>query len=341
MRFFRLVFMAAFGAALMACSAPEKTVEETKTSENCPVELIVLGVGQDAGAPQIGNPGDPAWKDPSKRLYATSLGLLDHENGKRYLFEATPDIRKQMQVMDEIMPPDGEGPYIDGVFITHAHIGHYAGLMFLGRESMGAKGVPVYVLPRMKKFLENNGPWSQLVELGNIEVYELERDAVELPKGLFESFEKQLSENVSIIAEKVPHRDEFSETAAFLIDGPRKNLFFVPDIDSWEEWEAVGAVLSDDYSLGTLVKVQDFALLDATFYDDNELPGRDMSKIPHPRVTESMDLIDAAGDETLKNKVRFIHINHTNPLRDRNSDAFYEMTTRGYELAYRGERFCL
>ena len=60
-----------------------------------------------------------------------------------------------------------------------------------------------------------------------------------------------------------------------------------------------------------------------------------------PQANETMDLIDAANDDSLKDKVRFIHINHTNPLRDQNSEAFRHITERGYKLAYRGERFCL
>ena len=301
------------------------------SSSKCSVELVVLGIGQDAGAPQIGNPDDPAWKDPNKRLYATSLGLLDHENGKRYLFEATPDIREQMQIMDGLLPYDGEGPYIDGIFLTHAHIGHYAGLMFLGRESMGAQGVPVYAMPRMKIYLETNGPWSQLVELGNIKlqpVYPEDADSI------------TFDNTFAVMAETVPHRDEYSETAAYSLIGPDKTAYFVPDIDQWELPPSSFTSRIDDYFPYKLEQY-DYAFLDATFFDDNELPGRDMSQIPHPRVTVSMNFIEFSDDEDIKEKVRFIHINHTNPLRDQNSDAYRDMTKRGFSLAQRGERFCL
>ncbi len=321
------------GLALAACAPVETQQAEVKPTENCPVELVVLGVGQDAGAPQIGNPDDPAWKDPSKKLYATSLGLLDHENGKRYLFEATPDIREQMQIMDTLLPYDGEGPYIDGIFLTHAHIGHYGGLMFLGRESMGAKGVPVYAMPRMKAYLETNGPWSQLVELENIELIDQSE-----PNGLFlDSLSKiaDFEADIEVSGFIVPHRDEYSETAGYLIINTKTQdaMVFIPDVDQWDSNVELVSSVSDP-------KMK-YAFIDATFYDDNELSGRDMSKIPHPRVTESMDLIEAAGDDSLKDKIRFIHINHTNPLRDKNSAAYKAMTERGFKLAYRGEQFCL
>ena len=308
-----------------------KSSKKTLAAE-CPLELVVLGIGQDAGAPQIGNPDDPAWSNPSKRLYATSLGLLDHENGKRYLFEATPDIREQMQILDEIMPARSDGPYVDGVFLTHAHIGHYAGLMFLGRESMGTKGVPVFAMPRMADYLENNGPWSQLVALGNIDlkdwIVESDLYRVELEGGNY------------VFAKLVPHRDEYSETAAFYIASKRTSALFVPDIDDWESWQT-GPEWGNGSALIQYLKEGGYAFVDATFYNDNELPGRDMSKIPHPRVTETMELAKKLGNPDTPSKIHFIHINHTNPIRDPKSSQSQFVEDAGFNIARRGDRFCL
>ena len=299
-----------------------KSSKKTLAAE-CPLELVVLGIGQDAGAPQIGNPDDPAWSDPSKRLYATSLGLLDHENGKRYLFEATPDIREQMQILDEIMPARSDGPYVDGVFLTHAHIGHYAGLMFLGRESMGTKGVPVYAMPRMADYLLNNGPWSQLVDLENIEIKPLTEENAET------------FSDMQVTPYLVPHRDEYSETVAFVIKGPNRSVFFVPDIDDWDKWA------DESYnSLESQVSSADLSYLDATFFDDHELPGRDMSQIPHPRVSDTIERLQYLPFSDRAN-VRFIHINHTNPLRDPRSDASGYVDRQQFGVAKRGDRECL
>ncbi len=326
-------------AMITACGSDASQSTYNNAEKSCSIELVILGIGQDAGAPQIGNPGDPAWSDPSQRLYATSLGLLDHENNKRYLFEATPDIRAQMQIMDQILPPDGEGPYLDGVFLTHAHIGHYAGLMFLGRESMGAKGVPVYAMPRMAEYLETNGPWSQLVELGNIE---LEHPAFSLS---LSGNDEQVT-SLTVMPLQVPHRDEYSETVGYLIGGNSKSVLFIPDIDDWESWNSVGEdswVFGDqtDPLIKGLMGFVDYAFVDATFYDDNELPGRDMSQIPHPRVTETMALVKSIGNDALKDKVHFIHINHTNPIRDPKSEQSRFVESEGFNIARRGERFCL
>ncbi len=288
-------------------------------TEQCERELVVLGAGQDAGAPQIGNA-----EDDGPRLLPSSLGLIDRAEGKRYLFDATPAITEQLAMLDAIEPPK-EGLGIDGIFLTHAHVGHYMGLAYLGREAAGAKDVPVYAMPRMAEFLRSNGPWSQLVELGNIDIQPIQP-----------LHTTQVTSMFSVINAPVPHRDEFSETAGFAtlyLSG--RNATYIPDIDGWAELEAkTGEPLSKTVRMG------DYLFIDATFWDDNELPGRDMSEIPHPRVTETMDLLQDLPDEE-RAKVHFIHYNHTNPIRDPASPESAEVERRGFNIARRGDRFCL
>ena len=227
-------------------------------------------------------------------------------------------------MLDSIEPPK-EGLGLDGIFLTHAHIGHYLGLAYLGREAAGAQSVPVYALPRMTEFLRTNGPWNQLVELQNIALREMTaKDPVTLPGG------------TSVSALVVPHRDEYSETAGFVIKSPAgKSAMFIPDIDSWSEWED-----EQGMQLPEVVKTMDLLFVDATFFDDGELPGRDMSKIPHPRVTETMELLADMSDEQ-RAKVHFIHYNHSNPIRDPESEQSAMVAKRGFGIARRGARFCL
>ena len=310
-----------FGAALIcglsACSSPHH-------ARSCDVEFIILGTAQDAGAPQIGNQDDLAWRDAALKRHATSAALVKHQSGSRYLFEATPDMRKQLFLLDEMAPPKTDGPLgLSGVFLTHAHIGHYAGLIFAGHESAGTKGLNVYAMPRMGDYLTRNGPWSQLVDFGNIALQPL-------AAGKFAALEA----GVSVTPYQVPHRDEFSETVGFEIAAGNKAVLFLPDIDSWDEWENYGQTIE-----GRLAAV-DYGFLDATFYDDNELPGRDMSAIPHPRLKGSMDRFDKL-PEAEREKVRFIHFNHTNPARFENSEASKHIADRGYKLAKEGESYCL
>ena len=243
--------------------------------------------------------------------------MIDPLGNKKYLFEATPDFPAQFYKL-EMEAPSGRYE-LAGVFLTHAHIGHYTGLMFLGHEVMGASGVPVYAMPRMTRYLEENGPWSQLVSFNNIELTPLKNNQVV-------SFD-----SLRVTAFLVPHRDEYSETVGFRIDGPNKSAIFIPDINKWSEWQT---------DLAELVKTVDYALIDATFFADGELPGRDMSKVPHPFVTESMELL---GELPAKDraKIWFIHMNHTNPLLNPDSAESKSVQSRGFNIAVEGMRLTL
>lgn len=284
--------------------------------------LAVLGIAQDAGYPQAGCGRAccaRAWADPKQRRSVVCMAIVDPVSHQRWLLECTPDFREQLHRLNQIAP-SRHRIGLDGIFLTHAHIGHYAGLIHLGREVMGADRVPVYAMPRMKHFLETSGPWSQLVSAEKIAIRELANGRV-----------VRLNERLSVTPLLVPHRDEYSETVGFRIQGPTKSALFLPDIDKWDRW---------DTKIENVISDVDVAWLDGTFFADGELPGRDMSKIPHPFIAESInrfgDLTDAE-----RNKVRFLHFNHTNPVLDPNSRAAESVREAGHHLAAEGERFGL
>ena len=302
-----------------ACASPPNV----QAPGVCDVELIVLGVGQDGGAPQLGRDDDPAWSEPGLRQNATALGLRDVRSGRRWLFEATPDIREQLHVFSLLAPPaSAENGGLSGVFLTHAHIGHYAGLMFFGHESMGAQRLNVYAMPRMADFLTHNGPWSQLVSYHNVMLVPMERGAL-----------VALTPSLAVTPFDVPHRQEFSEVVGYRIDGPSRSALFLPDIDSWEQWEAAGVRIEDEISS------VDVAFLDATFFANGEIPGRDMSGFPHPFIVHSMERLSTLAPSE-RAKVRFIHFNHTNPVRF-DSPERRQVVAAGFNLAETGERHCL
>jgi len=307
------LFGALFLLAMLGC---ERAQDEKHQPTSDQPYLVVLGVAQDAGYPQAGQTKEWDQVKSGKRTLglATSLGLVDPISKERWLFEATPHFNRQLDLMDELSTT-AQYPY-DGIFLTHAHIGHYTGLMHLGREAMGTKQVPVYTMPGMKYFLTNNGPWSQLVSLNNISL-----------KPLKQKQKVQLNERLSVTPIIVPHRDEFSETVGFLISANNKKLLFIPDIDKWEKWNE---------SIIEWIQQVDIALLDATFYQNGEIPGRDMSEIPHPFVEESMALFSNLSTED-KAKVHFIHFNHTNPLLFGNTPETQSVRDGGFNVAKQGQ----
>ncbi len=274
--------------------------------------VIVLGIAQDGGAPHAGcikECCEEKWDDPTQHARVSSIAIVDPVTEESWIIDATPDFALQLTAIDN---------QLSGVFLTHAHIGHYTGLIHLGREVMGAKEVPVYAMPRMKQFLETNGPWNQLVNLGNISIQEINDNG-----GV------QLNERLSIVPFLVPHRDEYSETVGYKVQGPNKSLIFIPDIDKWDKWES---------NIKELVEDNDYSLLDGTFYDINELPGRDMSKIPHPFIIETMEIFE---DSIYRNSIHFIHLNHTNPALNKNSNEYKKIIYNGFNIVERGNIFNL
>lgn len=272
--------------------------------------LVVLGIAQDAGFPQANCKKDccqQAWQDQGLRKSVSCIALVEPAKKQAWIFDATPSFKDQLKMLESLGIHN-----IAGIFLTHAHIGHYTGLMHLGREAMGAKNIPVYAMPKMKTFLETNGPWSQLVTLNNINLIQLKADSI-----------ISLGDDLTVSPFQVPHRDEFSETVGFRIGSNQQSALFIPDIDKWQKW---------DRDIKTVISNNDVALLDGSFFQNGEIPGRDMALIPHPFITESMDLFQDLSDQD-KSKVHFIHFNHTNPVLQKNSSAYKQVIDNGFAIA--------
>lgn len=281
------------------------------------VAIIVLGTAQDAGSPHIACKKEccaTLFENEKNTRKVVSLGVLDYDNEKTYLFEATPDITSQVKTLKESM--GSFAPELpNGIFLTHAHIGHYTGLMYLGKEATNASKIPVFAMPKMTSFLEENGPWGQLVTNENIALQPLTHQK-----------EVSITNQLKVVPFTVPHRDEYSETVGYRIIGPNKSALFIPDINKWSVWET---------PIEKLIAEVDYAFLDATFYDGEEINTRDISEIPHPFVIESMDLFQSITPAD-KKKIFFIHFNHTNPLLQKDSPQTKEVLRKGFQVARRG-----
>lgn len=284
----------------------------------------VLGIAQDAGFPQAGCQKEccqEAWQNPSLRRHATSLAVCDPVSGHCWILDCTPDLKDQLRMLQPLRmsghPSNRPGFQLRGIFLTHAHIGHYAGLIHFGREVMGASDVHVYAMPRMQRFLTTNGPWDQLVSLNNIQLQPLVADQPVV-----------LNKRISITPILVPHRDEYSETVGFVVAGPNRKVLYIPDIDKWSRWER---------NIEQLVRTVDVAYLDGTFFGNGEIPGRDLSQIPHPFIQESLQRFGKV-PAGVRKRVRFIHLNHTNPALKTKSAARRIISEAGCKVAEQGER---
>ena len=279
---------------------------------------VVLGIAQDGGYPHAGCERRccaDLWKNDSLKKMVSCISVIDPKSGLAWMIDATPDFAKQYHIITK-----EHNARLAGIFLTHAHIGHYTGLMHLGREVMGSKNIVVYAMPKMKLFLENNEPWKQLVLLKNIHIIPIE-----------DKKEIILSRHLIIEPFKVPHRDEFSETVGYNIIGPNESLLYIPDIDKWDKWE---------HDILFWIESTGYALLDGTFYYDGEIPNRNMSEIPHPFIMESMNYFETLLERN-QNKIFFIHLNHTNPAIRKNSAASRNIIKNGFNVARKGLKLYL
>lgn len=204
--------------------------------------------------------------------------------------------------------------------LTHAHLGHYTGLLQLGPEAWSAPRVPVRAMPAMAAFLRQHAPWCALESEGNIVIEPLQADAP-----------TALTERVSVTPWLVPHRGPWSETVALCVRGPSRSAVYLPDIDRWEEW---------DRGVENVLEGIDRLWCDGTFFSADEVSWRDRSQISHPLVTDSLERFGRL-PLALREKVVFIHINHTNPLLDERSLACRQVLDLGMGVAREGDTFVL
>jgi len=279
--------------------------------------LVVLGTVQDGGLPHAAcacSRCDRARREPGARRLVASLALYDPDGETVVLVDATPDVREQLDRVAALRgrkTPGVDRAPVDGVLLTHAHVGHYLGLAYFGFEAIHTRGLAVHCTPAMAEFLRSNAPWSQLVRLENILLREIVPGEVQ-----------RITASVSVTAIDVPHRNEFADTVALLFRGPRSTVLYVPDTDSWPAW---------DPPLLDILQDVDVAILDGTFFSVDELPGRDIASIGHPLITETMDLLqERVRAGTLR--VHFTHLNHSNPALDEAGPARRALESRGFHV---------
>ena len=296
--------------------------EQIKKSNQYSDEVVlkVLGTIQDGGIPHMGCSKECCtnyFENKSIRIGVSSIGVSNFKYETNYIVDTTPDVNFQLQALIGNTNPSEK---LDGIFLTHAHMGHYAGLLNFGRESLNSNNIPVYLMPKFFDFISNNGPWDQLVSLNNIKL-----------QRIFNNEKVILHNNLSFTPILVPHRDEYSETVGYIIEGNRKKALYIPDIDKWAKW---------NISITEMIKNVDYAFLDGTFFDEKEINNRDISEIPHPFIIESLELFNNL-ENIDKAKVYFIHLNHTNPVLNKNSEEYKRVILSGFKVAEPGMEFVL
>jgi pyrroloquinoline quinone biosynthesis protein B len=261
--------------------------------------VIVLGTAQDGGSPQLGSPA----RGPA-RLVSSLAVVVD--DGTTLLIDVTPDVRAQIGHLESVAAyrDRKRRNAVDHIAITHAHMGHYTGLVQFGREAHNARGITAWVTPSMADFIASNQPWRALVDGGHLDL-QAGFGPVTMSVGL------------TIRLVPVPHRAEFTDTVGVSLND---RVIYLPDIDGWERWPEAEAEISN----------HEICLLDATFAGLDEVPGRDLSDIPHPLVS---DTIERFGHLVGDRRIILTHLNHSNPVAVSGSDEAEAVEAAGFEIA--------
>ena len=318
--------VACLSLAALACVPAPRPASAAGPPPASDPYVVVLGTAQDGGLPHAACTCPrcvAARSDPKRHRRVASIAIVVPSTGRRFLVDATPDLREQLDLLPEIgtrAPGKVDRSPVDGVLLTHAHVGHYLGLAFFGFEAIHTSRLAVHATPRMAAFLRANAPWSRLVERGEIEL----REAA--PGTPF-----ALDAGVRVTPFAVPHRDEDSDTVGFAIAGPRHTIVYVPDTDRWDTWSVEARRVID---------ACDVALVDGTFYAADELPGRDVATIGHPLIVTTIDLFR---DQVSAGRLRvlFTHLNHSNHALDPNGPERRTIIDNGFAVAEDGQRLPL
>lgn len=266
------------------------------------MKVKVLGNVQDGGVPHLGCSCDvceKAREDPREQKHVASL-LLKENNEKdtiRYLIDATPDIRFQIT-----------GDYLDGVFISHANLGHLNGTLYFGEEGIDADRVSIYCNEGVENYMMNNDPFRMLVDRQNIEIRNFENgDSEDLQGG-------------EITVENHEHPQVNHDTTSYWIQGEKKTLYYISDITEFNR-----EILES-------IQKADIAIIDGTFYTENEIDR--FEEVPHPPIKQTIKKTSDFDTE-----IHFTHLNHTNPALREDSEERISIEEQGYGVVEQGQVF--
>ena len=280
------------------------------------IRAVILGIAQDGGVPHPGcycNTCRYYWGNQIV-LSPSSLAIIEEK--RLHLIDVTRNLDRQLREVGN--------RNITDIWLTHGHIGHIDGIGLFGKEVMNEKNIKLHASESMIELILNTPKWNKLVEEKTL-----------IPTQFKSNEAIQVSENLQITPIQVPHRDELTDTHAFVIKGPEKSLLYIPDHDSWEETLYMVKQKSVDewfVSLGI-----DIVLMDGTFWSKNELSRQ--SDVPHPPIEDSLERLNDLNRKDLE--VFFIHLNHTNPLLIPESDETKLLLDSGCKIPIEGQQFLL
>jgi pyrroloquinoline quinone biosynthesis protein B len=277
---------------------------------------VILGIAQDGGVPHPNCYCETcnSFSAKNKQLSPSSIAVID--DTQLHLIDITRDLNRQLRMIPKQME-------VSDIWLTHGHLGHIDGMGLFGKEAIDAKGIIVHASESMTELINNTPRWRSLIDFGTFIIHPFTSNKT-----------IQTSEFLSITPIPVPHRNEWTDTHAFIIKGKEKSILYLPDHDTWEETlESLGKETIFEWFESLEV---DIFFIDGTFWSSNEL--KRQNEVPHPPILETIQRLN---NSNKRFDVRFIHLNHSNPLLNPESKETKILQDSGYKICVEGEIFLL
>jgi pyrroloquinoline quinone biosynthesis protein B len=304
------------------------------------MKIRVLGAAAGGGFPQWNcnhpNSRRARQKDPAAKPRTQSSIAVSADDAGWFLFNASPDLRQQINDNDILQPKDAlrESP-IQGVVLTNADVDHVAGLLTL-RESQPLR---VYGTARVHYVLAANSIFNVL----NPQFVKRETLHLDLPIELQRP--DGTASGIVVKPFSVP-----GKVALWLEDASKGANFgsVAEDTIALEVWRAAGggkffyipACAEFTQELAYRIRGAALVFFDGTLWTDDEMIRDQVGT----KTGERMGHVSVSGDDgtvaALKNlgiqRKIFIHINTTNPILLDDSPQRKEVEKAGWEVAYDG-----
>jgi len=303
------------------------------------LQILILGSAAGGGFPQWNcncdlcqraRAGDPEVKQRTQSSLAVSSG-----DGKWFLLNASPDLRKQINDNPQLHPKNGrrDSP-ISGVVLTNADIDHIAGLLNL-RES---QPLSIYATPRVHSVLASNSVYQVL----NPDF--VERRDLTLGETTTLSGKDGNDNGLSVEPIAVP-----GKVALFLEDPTKENLGSVPEdtialrvteTATGKFFYYLPGCASMPSELSELLRGAPLVFVDGTVWEDEEMITtktgvKTGQRMGHMHLNGDDGTIAAFADLEIDRKI-FVHINNTNPVLDDTSLERKQTEAAGWEVGFDG-----
>ena len=298
------------------------------------MKIRILGSGAGGGFPQWNcnchNCGRLRRKEMNGKARTQSSIAVSTDNKHWLLFNASPDIRAQLEAFPAIQPKQGvRDTGIKAIMLIDSQIDHTTGLLML-REG---KPLEIYCTEMVKQDLTSGFPlFNMLKEYCTVNHQPIPLDGSHFTIPGIEDLRFYSLALKSKAPPYSPHRHDphDGDNIGVIIEqiSTGKKLFYAPGLGEIEA------------HVMAAMRTVDCVLVDGTFWTDDEMCSQNIShkkarEIGHLPQSGAGGMIEVLNALTKPRKL-LIHINNTNPILDDDSEQRKILDAAGIEVSYDG-----